>query len=78
MWNNTLLANRGQQMQDTRSVVDQRMANNPQRDWMSTVTGLVGAAAGGMTGLGALGIGGGGGRQGNVPAQNYAPRADRW
>jgi hypothetical protein len=78
MWNNTLLANRGQQMQDTRSVVDQRMQNNPQQSWQSTLTGLVGAAAGGMTGLGALGIGGGGGRQGNVPAQNYAPRADRW
>ena len=65
MWNNTLLANRGQQMQDTRSVVDQRMANNPQRDWMSTVTGLVGAAAGGMTGLGALGVGGGATRRAN-------------
>jgi len=57
MWNNALLANRGQQGRDVESVAGQRMQNNPQRDWMSTVGGLVGAAAGGMTGLGALGVG---------------------
>ena len=63
MWNNALLANRGQQMQDTNSQVGQRMQNNPNRDWASTIGGLAGAAAGGMTGLGALGIGGGGQRR---------------
>lgn len=35
--------------------VDQRMANNPQRDWMSTLAGLAGAAGGAMTGFGNLG-----------------------
>lgn len=36
-------------------IVDQRMANNPQRDWMSMIGGLAGAAGGAMTGIGALG-----------------------
>lgn len=38
-------------------VIDQRRANNPQRDWLSTIGGLVGAAGGAMTGVGALGYG---------------------
>ncbi len=38
-------------------IVDQRMSNNPQRDWLSTIGGLVGAGAGLMTGAGALGFG---------------------
>jgi len=58
MWNQALLGNRGMSMNEQGQAVDQRMQNNPQRDWMSTVGGLVGAAAGGMTGLGALGVGG--------------------
>lgn len=37
--------------------IDQRMKNNPQRDWVSTIGGLVGAGAGAMTGLGNLGFG---------------------
>lgn len=67
MWNNALLANRGQQTQDVNMVTGNRMQNNPQRDWMQTVGGLVGAAAGGMTGLGALGVGGGGRNYGVDP-----------
>jgi hypothetical protein len=67
MWNNTILANRGQQMQDTGQAVDQRMANNPQHNWMQEIAGLAGAAGGAMTGLGALGmVGGGGGGGGNA------------
>jgi hypothetical protein len=57
MWNQALLGNRGMAMNEGGQAVNQNMANNPQRDWMSTVGGLVGAAAGGMTGLGALGVG---------------------
>ena len=74
MWNNALLANRGQQMNDTNSQVDRRMQNNPQRDWASTIGGLVGAAGGAMTGLGALGMGakavggGGTGAAGRAPS----------
>jgi hypothetical protein len=67
MWNNALLGNRGMSMNEQGQAVDQRMANNPQRDWMSTVGGLVGAAAGGMTGLGALGVGSGGANYGVDP-----------
>jgi hypothetical protein len=37
--------------------IDQRMQNNPKRDWVSTIGGLAGAFAGGMTGLGAIGVG---------------------
>jgi len=69
MWNRTLLGNRGQSMAEQGQAVDQRMQNNPQRSWMDTVGGLVGAAAGGMTGLGALGVGGGAQQLGNV--KNY-------
>jgi hypothetical protein len=36
---------------------DARMANNPQRDWASTIGQFAGAAGGAMTGLGALGFG---------------------
>jgi len=68
MWNQALLGNRGMSMNEQGQAVDQRMANNPQRDWMSTVGGLVGAAAGGMTGLGALGVGGGKKNYGVNPA----------
>jgi len=38
-------------------IVDQRMTNNPQRDWAQTIGSFVGAAGGAMTGLGALGVG---------------------
>lgn len=57
MWNNALLANRGMRMNEVGGVVDQRMANNPQRDWASTIGSIAGSVAGGMTGLGALGVG---------------------
>lgn len=59
MWNNALLANRGQQTQDVNMVTQNRMQNNPQRDWASTIGGLVGSAGGAMTGLGAIGAVGG-------------------
>jgi len=36
-----------------------RMQNNPQRDWLGTIGGLVGAGAGLMTGMGAMGFGAG-------------------
>lgn len=39
------------------SVVQGRVQNNPQRDWLGTVMGLAGATGGAMTGLGALGVG---------------------
>lgn len=74
MWNNTILANRGQQMRDTGQAVDQRMANNPQHNWMQEIAGLAGAAGGAMTGLGALGMvggmAGGGGRAGAAPMRD--------
>lgn len=38
-------------------IVDQRMTNNPKRDWASTIGSFAGAAGGAMTGLGALGMG---------------------
>ena len=37
--------------------IDQRMQNNPQRDWLSTIGGVAGAAGGLMTGVGNLGFG---------------------
>jgi hypothetical protein len=45
----------GQNTGQTVDVSQARMANNPQRDWASTIGGLVGSAAGAMTGIGALG-----------------------
>ena len=38
-------------------IVDQRMTNNPQRDWFSTIGSLAGGAGGLMTGVGNLGYG---------------------
>jgi hypothetical protein len=57
MWNNTLLANRGLQGQQTSGSIDQRMQNNPNTNWASTIGQIAGGAAGAMTGLGALGVG---------------------
>lgn len=45
---------------NTQGIVDRRMQNNPQRDWLSTITNAAGAAGGLMTGAGALGFGGSG------------------
>ena len=45
----------GQNTGQTVDVSQARMANNPQRDWASTIGGLVGSAAGAMTGIGAIG-----------------------
>jgi hypothetical protein len=39
------------------NIIDQRMQNNPQRDWLGTVAGIAGAAGGAMTGIGNLGFG---------------------
>jgi len=36
-------------------LIDQRMGNNPKRDWLATIGGIAGAAGGAMTGAGALG-----------------------
>lgn len=38
-------------------IIDQRMQNNPKRDWASTIGSLAGGFAGAATGLGALGMG---------------------
>lgn len=53
------LAGRNTYNSGINSVTGSRMQNNPQRDWLSTIGGLVGAAGGAMTGLGALGFRGG-------------------
>jgi hypothetical protein len=37
--------------------IDQRITNNPQTDWASTIGTIAGAAGGAMTGLGAIGVG---------------------
>ena len=50
-------AGRGLNYNNQGRIIDQRMSNNPQRDWFSTIGGLVGAAGGAMTGLGAMGFG---------------------
>jgi hypothetical protein len=62
----------GQNTGQTNDIANTRIANNPQRDWVSTIGGLVGSAAGAMTGLGAMGIGAKtiGGQVGNV--KNFA------
>ena len=45
----------GQNVSQTGDIAGVRIQNNPQRDWVSTIGGLVGTAAGAMTGMGALG-----------------------
>lgn len=57
MWLNADIANRGQRSSDVLGVAGGRMQNNPQRDWLGTIGGLVGAAGGAMTGFGNLGFG---------------------
>ncbi len=51
------LAGRGLSYGAQQTGIDQRMQNNPQRDWASTIGTVAGAAAGAMTGVGALGMG---------------------
>src|SRR5690606_20480671 len=57
MWNDDLLDNRRGRGGEVGQIIDQRMQNNPQRDWLGTIGSLVGAAGGAMTGLGNLGFG---------------------
>ena len=38
-------------------IIDQRMANNPKRDWLGALTGIAGGVGGLMTGAGAMGYG---------------------
>jgi len=56
-YNKNRLQSRGMYDQSASAGIDQRMSNNPQRDWASTIGSVAGAAAGAMTGLGALGVG---------------------
>lgn len=51
------LNSRGMYGNQAAAGIDQRMSNNPQRDWAKTIGSVVGSAAGAMTGLGALGVG---------------------
>lgn len=57
MYINSNLAGRGLNTNANQGTYDARMANNPQRDWLSTIGGIAGAAGGAMTGIGALGYG---------------------
>lgn len=57
MYMDANLAGRGLNYNQQESTINQRMQNNPQRDWISTIGGIAGAAGGAMTGLGALGFG---------------------
>jgi hypothetical protein len=50
-------AGRGIDNSTSGRIIDQRMQNNPRRDWASTIGTIAGAAGGAMTGLGALGVG---------------------
>jgi len=76
----------GQNTGQTVDVSQARMANNPQRDWASTIGGLVGSAAGAMTGIGAIGgiMGGlGGGAKaatglGTTAARNAFASSGSW
>ena len=50
---------------NTLGVGQARMQNNPQRDWLSTITGIGGSVIGGLTGLGVMG----GQKQPTIPGQ---------
>jgi hypothetical protein len=59
MWNQALLGNRGMSMNEQGQAASQHMQNNPYSSALQNISGVAGMAAGAMTGLGALGMGGG-------------------
>ena len=59
MWNQALLGNRGMSMNEQGQSASQHMQNNPYSSALQNISGVAGMVAGGMTGLGAMGVGAG-------------------